>query len=57
MWNHYYRTFLNDQGENFWEFENFKKLVSDKLPESVFYKINTSRGNYMVAIYKNESGC
>ncbi|MDE1849091.1 MAG: class I SAM-dependent methyltransferase [Nanoarchaeota archaeon] len=51
IWNAYYRRFLLDQGEEFIDFETFKKSITQHFPgaQVSMRKIRTIKGNFMAA--------
>lgn len=55
LWNFYYRFFLDDQGNDFLDFDNFKKTIKPILGNKKcdFGRINTIKGYYFYAYIYN----
>jgi ubiquinone/menaquinone biosynthesis C-methylase UbiE/ADP-ribose pyrophosphatase YjhB (NUDIX family) len=55
MWNKYYILFLDDQGDYFIDYEQFKKILKLYFSDSKieFSKIWTIKGPYMMAVVEN----
>ena len=57
LWNKYYVWMLDDQGDYFINFEQFKQIFKLYFAESKieFSKIQTVKGPYMMAVVNNNS--
>lgn len=51
IWNWYYRKILGDQGEDFLDYDGFKRIISSATSdrETNFKLVNTVKGEYMMA--------